>query len=81
MRAFVYYFVFKYFKGGEGRKEEFFFSSLPEQSIIITSSSSVTVCTVGKDMVKSADKGMDVSGRDNATFRECNTLQPTSQFF
>ena len=64
-------------------EDEFlFFSSYPEQSLIITSSSSVTVCTVGIDMVTSAVKGMDVSGwRDNTTFRECNTLQPTSQFF
>ena len=82
MRAFVYSFVVRYLKGGKGRKEEFpFFSSLPEQSLIITSSSSLTVCTVKRDMVKSAVKGMDVSGRDNTTFCECNTLQPASQFF
>ena len=64
MRAFVYSFVVRYLKGGKGRKEEFpFFSSLPEQSLIITSSSSLTVCTVKRDMVKSAVKGMDVSGK------------------
>ena len=38
---------------GEGRKGEFFFSSLPEQSLIINLSSSVTVCNIGRDMVKS----------------------------
>ena len=49
---------------GEGRKEEFFFSSLPEQSLIITLSSSVTVCNIGRDMVKSSAKDMDASGTE-----------------
>ena len=51
-------------RGARGEKRSsLFFSSLPEQSLIITSSSSLTVCTVKRDMVKSAVKGMDVSGK------------------
>ena len=63
--SFCLFFCCQISQGGKGTEKRgvLFFSSLPEQSLIIISSSFVTACTVGRDMVTSAVKGVDVSGK------------------
>ena len=42
---------------------------------------SITVCTDGRDIVESADKGMKVFGTpENSTFRECSPLRTRKSF-
>ena len=42
---------------------------------------SITVCTDGRDIIESADKGMKVFDTpDNSTFRECSPLRTRSSF-